>query len=129
MRLRNAHWFEVEALFQGRGWQAIANAKGWADRFHVEHEDYAALPVSLEAWSHERIAAELEAMTELEPRISTDMDGDTNNAQLAPRVDGLPLVMVKFGTRYGMLDGKHRAHRWKQVPGRYAVLVIESATC
>lgn len=126
-KLREAAWSEVEALFQGKGWQAVANAKGWADRYGCPHEDYSRLPVVLESWSDEQIRDALRRMTEREPRMSVDVVGDVNNAQIAPRIDGLPLVAIRFGSRVGLLDGKHRAHKWAQVPGQYAVLVLESS--
>lgn len=126
LRLRDATWGEVVALFQGDAAKAAANARGWALRYGLPVEDYAQLPVTLEAWSHERLAHALAAMATVEPRMVIDMHGATNNAQLPPRVDGLPAVVLRFGNRLGMIDGKHRAHRWRHVPGRYAVLVIES---
>jgi hypothetical protein len=125
--LRSATWAEVESLFQGKAWQAIVNARIWADRYGFAHEDYARLPVSLEGWETHRIAAALEAMSQVEPRVSVDIVDGTNNAKRPPRIDGLPIALIRFGERLGLLDGKHRAHRWASVPGRYAVLVVESA--
>lgn len=31
---------------------------------------------------------------------------------------------ARYGERFGMIDGKHRAHRWKRVRGQYAALVV-----
>ena len=60
--------------------------------------------------------------------MTVDMKGSVNNAELPPRIDGLPAVLVHFAEvdRYGMIDGKHRANRWRSVPGNCAVLVIHA---
>lgn len=122
--LRNASWHEVAALFPTEA-HAIRNADGWAARYGDVPREYRRCRVVLEAWSHSEIAALLAAMSEFEPRMTADWVDGMNNAQLPPRVDGLPAVLVRFGERFGMIDGKHRANRWKQTPGQYAVLVVQ----
>lgn len=122
--LRNATWHEVASLFPCEA-DAIRNVDGWAARYVDMPMEYRRCRVVLEAWSHIELSAWLAAMSEFEPRMTSDWVDGVNNAQLPPRVDGLPAVMVKFGSRYGMIDGKHRANRWKRVPGDYAVLVIQ----
>jgi hypothetical protein len=123
--LRNAGWHEVVRLFPTET-DAIRNADGWAARFKVPLPNYRDAKVTLEAWDASELRAQMEWMSEYEPRMTVDMDGATNNATLPPRVDGLPAVVVKFGNRYGMIDGKHRANRWKETPGLYAVLVVHA---
>lgn len=122
--LRRASWDEVAALFFQGDEDAIRNADGWAVRYGEQARNYRACEVVLEAWTHSEIADLMSAMSEVEPRMTADLVGGVNNAQLPPRVDGLPAVLVQFGSRFGMIDGKHRANRWKKVPGRYAMLVV-----
>lgn len=121
--LRTASWQEVVALFPAES-DAIRNADGWASRYGDVPREYRCCRVALEAWPHTDIAALLAAMSEFEPRMTVDMVRGVNNAQLPPRVDGLPAVVVQFGDRFGMIDGKHRANRWARTPGHYAVLVV-----
>lgn len=121
--LRRASWHEVAALFP-READALRNAEGWAARYGDVPRDYRQYRVVLEAWSHLEIAAVMAAMSEFEPRMTADWVDGVNNAQLPPRVDGLPAAVVRFGDRFGMIDGKHRANRWKRTPGKYAVLVV-----
>lgn len=123
--LRSATWHEVAALFP-RESDALRNAEGWASRYGDLPREYRNCRVSLEAWSDLEIQAAMEAMAEFEPRMTSDLVNGTDNATLPPRVDGLPAAMVKYGDRYGMIDGKHRANRWKRVPGLYAVLVVHA---
>jgi hypothetical protein len=122
--LRNASWHEVAALFP-READAIRNADGWAARFGDVPREYRRRRVVLESWSDVELAHLMHAMAEFEPRMVSDWVDGVNNAQLPPRVDGLPAALVRFGERLGMIDGKHRANRWKRVAGQYAVLVIE----
>lgn len=123
--LRNASWHEVAALFP-READALRNAEGWAARYGDVPRDYRRCRVVLEAWSHVELAALMEAMAEFEPRMTADWVNGVNNAQLPPRVDGLPAALVRFGERFGMIDGKRRANRWSRVPGDYAVLVVNA---
>lgn len=122
--LRNASWHEVAALFP-REDDAIRNTDGWAARYGDLPREYRLCRVELQAWSDEELAEVMEAMSEFEPRMTADWVDGVNNAALPPRVEGLPAAMVKFGDRFGMIDGKHRANRWKRTPGQYAVLVIQ----
>lgn len=122
--LRNASWHEVAALFPREG-DALRNAEGWAVRYGDVQREYRRCQVVLEAWSEEELAQLMDAMAEFEPRMVSDWVNGVNNAQLPPRLDGLPAVLVKLGERYGMIDGKHRANRWKRTPGQYAVLVVQ----
>ena len=121
--LRHASWHEVAALFP-READAIRNADGWAARYGDLPREYRRCRVELQAWSADELAAVMDAMSEFEPRMAVDWVDGVNNAQLPPRVDGLPAAVVQFGERFGMIDGKHRANRWKRVPGEYAVLVV-----
>lgn len=117
VELRKASWSEVVSLFHAHGdeRQARRNANGWAERYGVPHRDYSALPVTLQAWRHDKIGAVLDDMATVEPRmIVTEL----------PRCYGLPAAVIRFGDRYGMIDGKHRANQWRKWPGMYAVLVV-----
>lgn len=119
MQLRVATWNEVALQFAGHGGaaQAAKNCRIWSDRYRVAPEEYHRLPVVLEAWDHVRLAKALAAMAEIEPRMLTDD---------LPRCYGLPISVIRFGNRIGMIDGKHRANQAAKIPGLYAVLVIES---
>lgn len=122
--LRLASWHEVAALFPTEA-DALRNAEGWAARYGDVPREYRLCRVELQSWSDVELAAVMEAMSEFEPRMTADWVDGVNNAQLPPRVEGLPAVMVQFGERFGMIDGKHRANRWKRTPGLYAVLVVQ----
>lgn len=81
----------------------------------------------LEAWHSDRIGEVMSGMARVEPRMTWDVKDGVNNAALPPRVDGMPPVVIKFaGGKYGMIDGKHRANRWKNLPGTYAMLVVDA---
>ena len=132
--LRLASWHEVTALFPTEA-DALRNAEGWAVRYGDVPREYRLCRVELQAWSDDalmgearklatELAAVMDEMSEFEPRMTADWVDGVNNAQLPPRVEGLPAVMVQFGERFGMIDGKHRANRWKRTPGLYAVLVV-----
>lgn len=125
--LRPATWNEVAALFHGAGGlqQAFKNAAGWAARLGVDPHRFSTGQVKLESWSADELAEVMDEMSAVEPRMTVDMVDGVNNAALPPRIDGLPAVVVRFGDRVGMIDGKHRANRWKQTPGQYAVLVVQ----
>lgn len=123
--LRRATWAEVTALFPHPR-DAIRNAEGWADRYDIEMTYIPGCRVTLEAWTHEEIAAAMDAMTAIEPRMSVDMVDGVNNATLPPRIEGLPLAVVKLRNWLGMIDGKHRANKWRHIPGKYAVLVVHA---
>lgn len=127
MRLRNSSWSEVSTCITAK--DASRNAAGWANRYGLPTDNYQNLPVTLECWSNERIASELVKMAEAEPRLLIEIVGGINNATIPPRCDGLPIIVIRFGEKFGMIDGKHRANKWKHIPGNYAVLVIESAQC
>lgn len=120
LQVRTATWNEVALQFAGHGGaaQAAKNCRIWSGRYGVEPEDYHRLQVTLEAWSHTRLAECLAAMAKIEPRMLTED---------LPRVHGLPISVIRFGDRIGMIDGKHRANHSAKFPGLYAVLVIESA--
>lgn len=122
--LRRASWHEVAALFPTEA-DALRNAEGWRARYGDMPQEYRLCRVELQAWSDLELSEVMEAMSEFEPRMTADWVDGVNNAQLPPRVEGLPAVMVKFGHRFGMIDGKHRTNRWKLTPGQYAVLVIQ----
>lgn len=122
--LRTASWREVIALFPSEA-DAIRNIDGWAARYGCPPPARGRFRVTLEAWSHLDIDRLMSDMSEYEPRVTVGIVGGVNNAQIPPRVDGLPIVIIQFGGRFGMIDGKHRANRWKHAPGHYAVLVIQ----
>lgn len=122
--LRNASWHEVTTLFPGEA-DALRNADDWAARYGDVAREYRRCRVELQAWSDTELAEVMQAMSEFEPRMTADWVGGVNNAELSPRVEGLPAVLVQFGERFGMIDGKHRANRWKRTPGQYAVLVVQ----
>lgn len=127
-RLRQASWEEVLQLFHGRRHRAVHNAQGWADRYRVPWERYDRLSVDLMALTHSEIGEALDEAAKVEPRIADDWHREINNATLPPRVDGLPIALIVFpnAKKLGFLDGKHRAHRWRHVPGEYAVLMAKS---
>jgi hypothetical protein len=124
--LRKASWLEIANAFYGPHGdrQCRENICGWADRYGVKSPPEP--EVALESWTDKELAEVMEAMSKVEPRVTVDMVKGVNNATLPPRVDGLPIVLVKFGDRYGIIDGKHRANKWKQVPGNYAVYIIHA---
>lgn len=125
--IRKATWADVECLFEGCGGgdQAMRNIFGWARRYGVD--DWMGFrDLTLESWSAPELAAVMEEMTKVEPRVTVDMVAGVNNATLPPRLDGLPAVFVKLGDRYGIIDGKHRVNRWKLGGGPWAVLVIHA---
>lgn len=126
--LRKASWREVEEQFYGHGGSesAARNARGWAARYDLPVADYAASPVWLEAWTDGEIRMAMDRMAQVEPRVAVDMVNGVNNAQLPPRVCNLPATLVRFGSVYGIIDGKHRMHQWMQTPGEYAVLVVDA---
>jgi hypothetical protein len=124
-RIREADWREVCALFADES-DPLRNAEGWAKRYGVPVRDFAKCKVTLEAWTNDEIDRCMSAMSEFEPRMTVDICGNVNNAILPPRLEGLPLAVVRFGDRYGMIDGKHRANKWKHMLGNYAVLVIHA---
>lgn len=125
--IRKATWAEVECLFEGCGGedQAVRNLLGWAKRYAVPDWNGECRLV-LESWSASELGAVMEEMAKVEPRVTVDMVAGVNNATLPPRLDGLPAVFVKFGDRYGIIDGKHRVNRWKLGGGPWAVLVIHA---
>ena len=122
--IRQASWREVEAVIDEA--DAVRNANGWADRFKRAPSNWPGCVVTLEAWMQDEIGELMDAMARIEPRMTVDMVGGLNNATLPPRLDGMPLALVRFGDRFGMIDGKHRANRWRHVHGRYAALVIHA---
>lgn len=126
--VKQASWREVADLFHGHGgeMQATQNVIGWMDRYGVKVGDLKAATVTLEAWTAEELAEVMDVMSRAEPRLTVDMVNGTNNATLAPRLDGLPAAMVRFGDKYGIIDGKHRVNRWKLGGGPWAVLVIHA---
>lgn len=124
--LRQASWREVLHQFHGVEPNAVRQANGWASRYGIKPDEWSRRAVNLEGWGHDELARVLREMAEVEPRLLVEMVGDTNNATLPPRVDGLPIVLIRFGFRYGIIDGKHRINRWSQWPGTYAVLVVEA---
>jgi hypothetical protein len=117
--LRDASWSEVVSQFHGHGGarQALANCRIWAERYGKPDEDYQRCRVKLESWCHATLGAHLARMAEIEPRMLTDE---------LPRCHGLPITVVRWDERIGMIDGKHRANYALQHPGLYAVLVIEA---
>jgi hypothetical protein len=123
--LRHASWREVVALFPSEA-DAVRNANGWSGRYGLPQTDWPSRLVTLESWSDRDLRDLMRELFHVEPRMTVDMVGVINNAILPPRLDGLPAVLVKFGDRYGMIDGKHRVNRWKHVEGNYAVLVVNA---
>lgn len=124
--LRNSNWSEVLALFHGCERYASLNANGWTERYGLRPPDWRHCNVTLQAWTDDELRQAMQDMSALEPRLTVDMVDGKNNALLPPRVDGLPAVMVRFSKGFGIIDGKHRANQWKQRPGEYAVIVVES---
>jgi ubiquinone/menaquinone biosynthesis C-methylase UbiE len=125
IRLRRPTWADVVAQFAGhRGEPNLLRlAAEWADRYRVPHEDYRTVPVRAEWWSQEQLRAVLAGAATVEPRVWAD--GQPNLGQRPQRRDHGPLTFIRFGERYGILDGRHRAHRWMQTAGCYPVLVLE----
>lgn len=123
--IRHAAWREVVQLFPSDA-EALRNASGWAARYQAQEPDWPTRLVTLESWSDRDLRDLMRDLFQVEPRMTVDMVGGINNAILPPRMDGLPAVLVKFGNRYGMIDGKHRVNRWKHVEGNYAVLVVHA---
>lgn len=126
--IRKASWPEVAQQFHGNGeiQKAFDNAAGWASRYGVSAYSVHGGNVVLESWTSQELADVMSAMSKAEPRVTVDMVKGVNNAQFPPRLDGLPAVFVKFGDRYGIIDGKHRVNRWKLGGGPWAVLVIHA---
>lgn len=123
--IRASGWREVCALFKKES-EPLRNIRGWADRYGVPMPDVTKCRVTLESWTNVEIERCMTAMSEIEPRMTVDICGNTNNATLPPRLEGLPLAVIRFGDRVGMIDGKHRANKWKHLLGNYAVLVIHA---
>lgn len=129
--IRPATWNEVALLFysQGDATRAQQLAAQRAARYMAVAQDFSRRRVYLEAWSHTEIGELMDTLAAVEPRMTRDMVNGTNNAQLQPRIDGLPLCVIDFDGRRGMIDGKHRANQWRHRPGRYPVLVVEARIC
>lgn len=122
--IRDASWREVTAVIDEC--DAVKNANGWADRYGVLPVNYPGCRVTLESWERSDIDALMIDLAGVEPRMVKDVVRGVNNATVPPRLNGLPLVLIKFGDVYGMLDGKHRANKWRHAEGRYAALVIHA---
>lgn len=128
--LRRSSWAEVELQFAdaGGGFSAKRNAQGWSERYRLPAEIWPVRPVKLEAWTGADCLDVLVAMSLIEPRVSIDIVNGVNNAQIPPRVGNLPATLIRFGDRYGIIDGKHRMHQWAKEPDSvFGVLVIASA--
>jgi hypothetical protein len=126
-RLRRPAWADVVQQFSMSGGAAkvMRLAREWADRYRIAQQDYAQCPVRAESWPRQRLAAAIDAMAIAEPRIKAT---GSPVVALPPRREDGPLVMCQFGTRYGMIDGRHRAHLWTQRDGVYPVLVLECSS-
>jgi hypothetical protein len=126
--IRPAAWSEVCNLFYGHGGgdRAQAMAAQWAGRFGRAVEDYSCCRVVLQSWPVANIKRLMQEMSRIEPRMTVDIVSGINKATTAPRVQGLPVCVVRFGDRIGMIDGKHRANNLRDNDPPLAVLMIEA---
>lgn len=90
----------------------------WAGRYGIRQ--LAGVPSNMsirrDVWDHVQVGEHLDRMAKLEPRIITN--------EIPRRMTG-PLVLVDFGSgRIGQLDGRRRANLWRNLPGRYEVLIL-----
>lgn len=127
--LRGATWEEVTLLFSefGGARSAVSNLDGWARRYKCPPQEWYRLPVRLTSWHGAEIWELMRSMAEVEPRVLKDEADGVDNAVVPPRVDGLPIALVRFGSgQYGIIDGKHRANKWKYMTGEFAAYLIHA---
>lgn len=125
LRFRRPVWADLVRQFDGhRGeptlWRLAAE---WADRYRLPHQDYAGQPVAAEWWSGDQLDQTLRQIATIEPRVIAEYEPKL--AKPGRRGDG-PLSFIRFGPeRLGILDGRHRADKWRGTADLYPVLVLE----
>jgi hypothetical protein len=123
--LREASWEELTWLIGPEMTRVRLNE--WAGRYGVRAPVWERCSVRLEGWAASKIGEVLGEAARLQPRLLEEFVQGVNMATTPPRVEGLPIAVVYFGQgRFGFIDGKHRANKWKQFPGTYAVYVCDA---
>jgi len=97
--------------------EALRKANKWAVEFGLaRRSSYSDWTLSLESWDAEDISNLLDEMTLFRDGLK--------RCDAGPDVDGLPIVVAKFGENYGLVEGRFRALRRASSGWRHAVLVI-----
>lgn len=127
IRLRRPTFGDILAQFADRkptGLDTVLRlSREWSVRYQLLPVEYAQCPVRAEWWTPAELARVMRIAAAVEPRVVSD--GQPNLSR-APRHEGGPLTFLDFGAdRWGIIDGRHRAHRFMQATtGRYPVLVL-----
>lgn len=123
VRIVRPTWVDVEQQF---AWQPITLqtlADEWAERYGLPAQSMHNLPVRCEYWNHQRIADEVDRMATLEPRLKRE--GSPHVAR-PPHNLTSPITVLDYGSgQLGMVDGRHRADKWRRAPGRYPVFIVD----
>jgi hypothetical protein len=127
VRLRPVTFADVVAQFDfdGHGGRdkLYRLADEWADRYGLPHEEYSSCPVRAEWWPRDRLAAALEAMATVEPRLVLA------HGAAAPRQADRPITILRWPDgRLGQIDGRHRVAQWTKRDSVYPVLMIECSS-
>lgn len=114
-------WADVDAQFQWQPKGAQLIADNWCERIGADSVDLPILPVRCEYLTGESIWQ----CAERTAGLSDIMRGDRIKG--APRVENAPITALDIAGHRILLDGRHRAKKWRNSKARYPVFVIDGA--
>lgn len=123
VRFRKPEWHDVEAQFAHQPVTLQTLADEWAERYGLQPQAMQNLPVRCEYWGNDELGNAIDKMAEREPRLTRE---GSPHVATEPYTHSAPITVLNFSEgRLGMVDGRHRADKWRNRPGRYPVFVVD----
>lgn len=103
-----------------------ASVDRYAAGYGVETRPIFEAKLTYKVLTHEEVGQAMKLSARIHPKVERQIVNGKNIVRTAPRVEDLPLVFVRFDRQHwGMLDGRHRADKWRRRPGLYGAVVLD----
>jgi ubiquinone/menaquinone biosynthesis C-methylase UbiE len=120
-KCRRPTWQDVVDQFRWNRNSLQVLSDEWCERYGVPGVTMQDRPVACRWLTGKEIWAEVLKMSEAEPRLTPE---GSVSVMSPPRRDSLPITWLDFGDKFGQVDGRHRAYKWRNSNQRYPVFVV-----
>ena len=103
-----------------------ASVDRYAAGYGVETRNIFDAEITYKVLTHEEVGKAMKLSARIHPKVERQIVKGQNIVRSEPRIEDLPLVFVRFDRKHwGMLDGRHRADKWRHRPGLYGAVVLD----
>ena len=118
-KARKPKWADVKKAFSDRKPGTIDMlAEHWSARIGVAKPELkSGIPLTVEWWTHDELGMYVDIISETDPAMIV---------KRKPRRTDCPMIAFKRDGKYGLIDGRCRANYWRDKPGIYPIIVMQT---